>query len=358
MNGPAMQSMVDKAALHAQLPIGRDHASKLTRHKLFSRFDPNGNGILSLAEVDRGLKVILQVAGIGDCTLAINRAFHAARDVAPPVASFSDDYIDKNEFRVLFVYLRHYVELFEIFSSIDTSGDRRVRLQEFQAALPLLSRWGLKAVAAWERNPRAAFAQMDTNDGGVVLFDEFADFVLRNGLRDLDGDDSQDRKEALEELMQQKPNLTTKNLPQMRDLNFGQAPATSRDISSQNFRQAPATSRDISLQSPGKPWHQVTGMNSGAQSARGPPKPTMEPMPMGVNQALGAAAPNTGQTLTKWDTTYKRTFKMPADSRSPRGFVSTMASPGKLAVRSKLDQQMAMYSTGQLRQMLAHTDNI
>merc|ERR1719478_1404635 len=126
------KSMVDKAALHAQLPIGRDPSSKLARSKLFSRFDPNGNGILSLAEVDKGLKQILQLAGIEDCTPAINRAFHAARDAAPPVASFSNDYIDKNEFRVLLVYLRHYVELFELFSSIDTSGDRRVRLPEFQ----------------------------------------------------------------------------------------------------------------------------------------------------------------------------------------------------------------------------------
>merc|ERR1719230_1538294 len=114
--------LVDKAALHAQLPIGRDRVSKLTRSKLFSRFDPNGNGILSLAEVDKGLKQILELGGIENCTPAINRAFHAARDIAPPVASFSNDYIDKNEFRVLLVYLTYYLQLWEFFDRIDTSG--------------------------------------------------------------------------------------------------------------------------------------------------------------------------------------------------------------------------------------------
>lgn len=208
-----VMSMVDKNALFAQLPIGRDSASNDARQALFSKFDPNGNGILSLAELDRGLKVVLlQVDGIEDCTPAINRAFHAARDVCPPVAAFSDDYIDKNEFRVLLVYLRHYVELWELFNSIDTSGDRRVRPKEFQAALPLLNKCGLKAATAWEEDPAGAFAQMDKNGGGVVLFDEFADFILRNGLHDLDGDDAEDRKSALEELMQQNPNLTTKDL--------------------------------------------------------------------------------------------------------------------------------------------------
>merc|ERR1719183_378337 len=109
------------------------------------------------------MKQILQLSGIEDCTQAINRAFHAARDIAPPISSFSNDYIDKNEFRVLLVYLRHYIDLFELFSSIDTSGDRRVRVQEFQAHLPLLLKWGLKQAKDWERDPKRAFQQMDRN---------------------------------------------------------------------------------------------------------------------------------------------------------------------------------------------------
>jgi len=326
--GPGLRMMVDKAALNAQLPIGRDTASKQTRSKLFSSFDPNGNGILSLAEVDKGLKEVLHLAGIEDCSPAINRAFHAARDIAPPVSSFSNDYIDKNEFRVLLVYLRHYIELWEIFCSIDTSHDRRVRLPEFQAALPMMKQWGIKEASSWEKDVKGAFSLMDRNDGGVVLFDEFADFVLRSGLRDLGGDDFQDRKEALEELKLKKPNLCNRDLPRMREL--------------QQPRELP-----FSKPSPSYP--------SGSLSARSPPeeRPMGQAKAMGsqaVGQALGALTANT--SLTQWDTTYKRTFRNQPDKASKQrgltGFATSQTSP----LRSQLHQQMAMYSTGQLQDML------
>jgi len=327
--------MVDKAALNAQLPTGRDSASRLARHKIFSRFDPNGNGILSLAEVDNGLKQILQLAGIEDVTPAINRAFHAAREVAPPVADFSNDYVDKNEFRVLLVYLRHYIDLFELFMSMDTSGDRRMRLAEFQAHLPMLKTFGFKQVTAWENDPKKVFQQMDRNGGGVVLFDEFADFALRQVLSDSADDDEADRKDALETLRRGKPNLTTKNLPQMtRDLNFAQAPASARELNA-NAK---------------KP---IYGASPGSQSARAD---KVDPRaPSGVNKALGDAyTPRTGVfAAAKWDTTYKRNFRVPKEnSQGKAEFSPSMMAQGKLAVRSQLDQQMAMYSTGELNQML------
>jgi len=39
-----------------RLPAGRDQEQKLERARLFSRFDPNGNGYLSLAEVRARLR--------------------------------------------------------------------------------------------------------------------------------------------------------------------------------------------------------------------------------------------------------------------------------------------------------------
>jgi len=194
--------IIDWSAANAQLPIGLDKQSKHARKKLFSQFDPNGNGVLSLAEVDRGLKKVLTVGGISECTPAINRGFQAARDIVPPVHSYSNSYIDRNEFRFFLVYLRYYLELWEYFDMIDTSGDNRLRLREFQAALPLMSRWGLKASFDWEANPKAAFAQIDRNGGGVVLFDEFADFCLRHCLHqasveDIDVDEQEEALAAL-----------------------------------------------------------------------------------------------------------------------------------------------------------------
>lgn len=48
---------VDWAALGQKLPVGSTKADKEQRRLLFSLMDPNGNGFLSLAEVDKGVKV-------------------------------------------------------------------------------------------------------------------------------------------------------------------------------------------------------------------------------------------------------------------------------------------------------------
>lgn len=324
---PQMKTFIDRAALNAQLPVGRDHASKIARARLFSRMDMNGNAIISLAEVDRGLKQVLQLAGIADCTPAINRAFHAARDIAPPVADFSNDYIDRNEFRVLLVYLKYYLMLWEFFATVDTSGDRRVRLREFKAAIPLFERWGLKEAAAWEAKPEETFKRMDYNGGGFVLFDEFADFCLRTGLKDLSGDDSQDRQEALDDLKLKQPNLCTKDLPHMRtrEVQFGQ-------VTGNGY--------------PGE---------LGSLSARGG-KDFSRGLPID-QMGLGSTMPARSK---QWESTYKRTFGTKAAQHSARGLPLTSprsinaleAPPGKEALRSKLDQQMAMYNTGQLETML------
>jgi hypothetical protein len=45
----------------AKLPIGKSDSEKALRDELFRQFDPNGNGYLSLAEVDRGVQDILEL---------------------------------------------------------------------------------------------------------------------------------------------------------------------------------------------------------------------------------------------------------------------------------------------------------
>ena len=42
-----------------KLPIGRSESDQARRNELFKQFDPNGNGFLSLAEVDKGVHDIL-----------------------------------------------------------------------------------------------------------------------------------------------------------------------------------------------------------------------------------------------------------------------------------------------------------
>merc|ERR1719375_52331 len=160
---------------------------------------------------------VLVITGVRQCRPAINRAFHAARTIMPPVASFSNDYIDMREFRVLLVYLCYYIELWELFSQIDTSDDRRVGLREFQQAIPLFEAWGLEDAASWSADPKAAFDAIDYDGKGMVLFDEFADFCLRNHVhRQINATvDPADQDEALQYLREKKPNTSANSLASM-----------------------------------------------------------------------------------------------------------------------------------------------
>jgi Ca2+-binding EF-hand superfamily protein len=74
------ETSVDWAALGQKLPIGRSAEDKAKRKKLFRAIDGNGNGYLSLAELDNGVRDVLQCHEIFEAKPAINRAFHAARN--------------------------------------------------------------------------------------------------------------------------------------------------------------------------------------------------------------------------------------------------------------------------------------
>eukprot|EP00959_Pyramimonas_sp_CCMP1952_P091506 1915654-Pyramimonas_sp.AAC.1 len=65
--------------ISARLPSERTPEAKAQRMQLFERFDPNGNGYLSLAEVDKGVRDVLELDGVYNCKPAIMRAFQAAK---------------------------------------------------------------------------------------------------------------------------------------------------------------------------------------------------------------------------------------------------------------------------------------
>ena len=166
--------------LAAQLPTARELTDD--RARLFSQFDINGNGLLSLAEVDKGLLVLLGVdkastIAVHQCRPATMRAFQAAKDVSGSSSDQANDYVTKSEFRLLLVYVRRYFELLAAFDVIDTGGDRRVDQAEFESALQQLTEWGVVVTDA-----AAEFAALDANGGGQVLFDEFGEWALRKGL--------------------------------------------------------------------------------------------------------------------------------------------------------------------------------
>jgi len=174
---------------------------------MFNEIDQNGNAILSLAETDNAVH---NRWGIDVPKTVINRAFHAARDLAPPVAGFSDDYIDFAEFRIFLVYLGHYYDLFNMYKNIDSSGDGRLGADEFVQAVPLLQSWGVAGLD----DPVESFRQMDADGGGMVLFDEFAHWALNQGVADLH-EDADERASALQMLKDSEANLCSKDLDEV-----------------------------------------------------------------------------------------------------------------------------------------------
>lgn len=175
-------------SIKSLLPTQKTPEQTAARKKLFLSFDPNGNGYLSVAEVHFGCQTVLRLGELTNALQPICLRAHAhAKNLhkrAGKAKAQDDDYITFPEFRMLLVYIHNYFELWSMFAVIDKSGDRRVELNEFKQALPLIAQWG-KTI----NDAQAAFNEIDTNGGGFILFDEFAEWAIKQNL-DMDGDDN------------------------------------------------------------------------------------------------------------------------------------------------------------------------
>lgn len=161
---------IDWKLVHEHLPWQRDRLRE--RQRMFKVMDLQGNGSLSLAEIDtylcRELPQLAQYKGV------IARAFHEARtyDQSSSDANWS---VEKREFRILLEYLHHCFHLWVIFDRVDTGHDGHIGLDEFRAALQLLNHWGLKIT---EENVEATFTEIDKDHGGQILFGELCDWAI------------------------------------------------------------------------------------------------------------------------------------------------------------------------------------
>lgn len=172
---------IDWTAINAKLPIAR--AEKDARKKLFKQFDPNGNGILSLSEVDKGIRDVLCLDEVFDAKPAIMRAFQIAKACTKSKRDKGDDYIEFREFRYFLLSLRQYFEYWEAFTRTDADGDKRISLKEFKAAQSKIEVWVGKI-----DDIEAEFKKIDKNGGGFILFDEFCTWAISKNL-DLEDDD-------------------------------------------------------------------------------------------------------------------------------------------------------------------------
>ena len=67
----------------------------------------NGNGYLSLAEVDKGMRDIIQLPTLFAAKPVLMRAFTAAKTKMKSKSAIADDYITKcTEFRYMLKFLR------------------------------------------------------------------------------------------------------------------------------------------------------------------------------------------------------------------------------------------------------------
>ena len=153
-----------------QMPTQKEQAA------LFAQLDFNGNGLLSLAEVDAAVTAIWPAF---THRAAILRAFRA---VDPQGAGL----IGAGAFGSLLAYLGAFSGILDEFDAIDTSHDHRlsdstIAKDEVVGACALL-KVGVTAAEA-----RQAFDRMDPVRPNHVLFDDFCGWLAGNkiGLREL-----------------------------------------------------------------------------------------------------------------------------------------------------------------------------
>ena len=152
-----------------------DHAKCL---EIWSKVDFNGNGIVSVAEMDKFITetpaddafwspVCDAETGKPKQPVLI-RAWKKA--TSRTYATHTDSFIHKYEFRVFVRCIKLYNELFTVFDELN-GDDRRISKDEFIAGVAKLG-------AEDSIDVGKTFDNIDTNKGGQILFDEFCHFCL------------------------------------------------------------------------------------------------------------------------------------------------------------------------------------
>ena len=128
-----------------------------------------------MAEVDKGVRDVIQLPELFELKPVLIRAFTRAKTALKASSKYGDDYVSKAEFKYLVQYLREYSNYWYVFNQIDTSKDRRVSMAEFEKAAPILKDRGMRVP-----NAKRVFDQIDTNNGGYILFGEFCHYAIEN----------------------------------------------------------------------------------------------------------------------------------------------------------------------------------
>ena len=158
--------------------VDRIPETRAERRKLFNAYDPNGNNLMSLAELDRMIKLETVFFSF-DHKPAIMRAYKKADEHG---SKKYEGLITRKEFQYFIKYLQIFKQAWDVFDEIDKNDDRRINRDEFfkgQEALGLNMN---------QEECEKTFKEIDTNDGGIILFIEFCDWVIANKI-DFEDDD-------------------------------------------------------------------------------------------------------------------------------------------------------------------------
>ena len=96
----------DWEGLIQRLPIKKTAEDRAKRREIWKAIDMNGNGYVSLAEFDRGVRDVLNLPHIFSLKKVLIRAYNASKNKIKSKAKHSKDYVEWLEFRILLVYLR------------------------------------------------------------------------------------------------------------------------------------------------------------------------------------------------------------------------------------------------------------
>jgi Ca2+-binding EF-hand superfamily protein len=129
------------------------------------------------------MRDVVRIPELFNTKPVIMRAYQTAKNKLKSKSKYGDDYVSKAEFRYFLQYMRQYYEYWVAFSRIDKNGDRRVSIDEFKQAVPMMNKWGLNI-----KDPSTSFKEADKDGKGMVLFSEFCEWAIKKNL-DIDDDD-------------------------------------------------------------------------------------------------------------------------------------------------------------------------
>lgn len=190
--------------LKDKLPWQNTETERKLRDKQWAQIDFNGNGFVSLVEIDKEIIEVIQLPTLFELKPVIMRAFQAAKTSFKSKSKNYDEYVTKAEYRYFLKYLCQYYEYWIAFDRIDISHDHKINQKEFHCAIPVFEKWGIKA-----DDEEDQWKDCNSDGSGMILFTEFCDWAIKKNF-DLDDDDDVDSTEMLAIKTLAKSNLLTK----------------------------------------------------------------------------------------------------------------------------------------------------